>query len=87
MRGALDNARFLHRDISVPNIILVQEPGSNIRRGYLIDWDVASIADKTGVSLNPGRTVSPFLLLVLHPSATDTPYRARRARGASCRAA
>lgn len=86
MRGAFDNARFLHRDISVPNIVLVQEPGSDIRRGYLIDWDVASIADKTGVSLNPGRTVSPFLF-ILRPNATDTPCRVRRARGASCRAA
>ena len=37
MRGAFEKASLLHRDLSVDNIILVKEPDSAIRRGYLID--------------------------------------------------
>ncbi|KAH9932687.1 uncharacterized protein BXZ73DRAFT_101229 [Epithele typhae] len=42
MRDALARDRRLHRDISTGNIVLVQEPDSETRRGYLIDWELSS---------------------------------------------
>ncbi|EIW59668.1 uncharacterized protein TRAVEDRAFT_71650 [Trametes versicolor FP-101664 SS1] len=55
MRDAHAKDSRIHRDISVGNIILVKEPGQDIRRGYLIDWEASSVIDATGESLQPGR--------------------------------
>ena len=63
MRDAYTLASRLHRDISIGNIILVREPGSTIRKGYLIDWDASCEVDASGVSVVPGRAVR-YLLLV-----------------------
>ncbi|KAH9897075.1 uncharacterized protein BXZ73DRAFT_16232, partial [Epithele typhae] len=42
MRDALARGGRLHHDISIGNIVLVQEPDSETRRGYLIDWELSS---------------------------------------------
>ena len=62
MRDGLEKGCRLHRDISVGNIILVKEPDSSIRRGYLIDWDASCEANGTGEAVEIGRVVS-----VLYP--------------------
>ncbi|KAL1939428.1 hypothetical protein VTO73DRAFT_9984 [Trametes versicolor] len=51
MRDALQKDSRLHRDISVGNILLVKERGSEMRRGYLIDWEASSRVDSDGRSL------------------------------------
>lgn len=50
----------LHRDISVGNIILVKEPGSDrdVRRGYLVDWESSTCTDENGRAIESGRAVS-----------------------------
>lgn len=53
----------IHRDISLGNIILVREDGSDRRKGYLIDWDASCLADATGTSHRSGRVVSMVLAL------------------------
>lgn len=58
MRDALEKDSRLHRDISVGNILLVKERGSETRRGYLIDWEASSRVDGDGRSLCPYRMVS-----------------------------
>lgn len=58
MRDALAKDSRIHRDISVGNIILVKEPGQDIRRGYLIDWEASNVIDAAGESMQPGRVVS-----------------------------
>ena len=58
MRDALAKDCRLHRDISVGNIILVQEEDSDVRRGYLIDWEASCRVDGTGNALEDGRAVS-----------------------------
>ena len=58
MRDAMTHCARLHRDISIGNIVLVKESGSDVRRGYLIDWDASIQADEEGRAVEPGRTVS-----------------------------
>ncbi len=58
MRDALAKDSRLHRDISVANIVLVQEDESDIRRGYLIDWEASCRVDDAGDALEEGRAVS-----------------------------
>lgn len=60
MRDALAKDSRLHRDISVANIILVQEADRDVRRGYLIDWDASCRVDDAGDALEEGRAVSPL---------------------------
>lgn len=60
MRDARAKDSRIHRDISVGNIILVKEPGQDIRRGYLIDWEASNSIDAAGESLQPGRAVRVF---------------------------
>ncbi|KAH9928049.1 hypothetical protein B0H21DRAFT_762822 [Amylocystis lapponica] len=38
-------AGWLHRDISAGNILLVREGSTGVRRGYLIDWEMARGVD------------------------------------------
>lgn len=57
MRDARSKDSRIHRDISVGNIILVKEPGHEIRRGYLIDWEASNVIDAAGESMQPGRAV------------------------------
>ncbi|KAI0364213.1 hypothetical protein BV20DRAFT_956708 [Pilatotrama ljubarskyi] len=56
MRGAYEKDSRLHRDISIGNIILVKEPDSDTRKGYLIDWETSSRVDEHGRSLDTART-------------------------------
>lgn len=50
---AIENAKILHRDISVGNIIISD------RGGLLIDWDLAKDIDNLEkISRQPFRTVS-----------------------------
>ncbi|KAI0357827.1 hypothetical protein OH77DRAFT_1398469 [Trametes cingulata] len=56
MRDAYDKDSRVHRDISTGNIILVKEPDSDTRRGYLIDWETSSRVDDHGRSLDSART-------------------------------
>lgn len=50
---AIENAKILHRDISVGNVIISD------RGGLLIDWDLAKdIDDLEKLSRQPFRTVS-----------------------------
>ncbi|EIW59068.1 uncharacterized protein TRAVEDRAFT_46378 [Trametes versicolor FP-101664 SS1] len=55
MRDALAKDSRIHRDLSVGNIILVKEPGSAIRRGYLIDWEASDQVDEGGDAKDAGR--------------------------------
>ncbi|KAI0714070.1 hypothetical protein C8T65DRAFT_645395 [Cerioporus squamosus] len=55
MRDALAKDSRIHRDISVANIILVQEGDSDVRRGYLIDWDASCRVDDAGDAVEEGR--------------------------------
>jgi hypothetical protein len=51
---AFENAKILHRDISVGNVIISD------RGGLLIDWDLAKdVKDLEKISRQPFRTVSP----------------------------
>ncbi|KAH9846881.1 hypothetical protein C2E23DRAFT_743069 [Lenzites betulinus] len=56
MKDALSKAQRIHRDISIGNIVLVKEPGSDTRKGYLIDWETSSAVDSEGNSINRNRT-------------------------------
>ena len=58
MKDALAKDSRLHRDISIGNILLVKEPDSTTRRGYLIDWEASCRVDGTGNALEDGRAVS-----------------------------
>ena len=58
MRSALTEDSRIHRDLSVGNIILVQEGDLSTRRGYLIDWDSSCLVDDTGKAVETGRAVS-----------------------------
>ncbi|KAI0357831.1 hypothetical protein OH77DRAFT_1305455 [Trametes cingulata] len=55
MRDAFSNASRLHRDISVGNIILVQESPGEVRKGYLVDWEASSGIDNEGCALDKFR--------------------------------
>ncbi|KAH9849505.1 hypothetical protein C2E23DRAFT_362487 [Lenzites betulinus] len=55
MRDALLKDSRIHRDLSLGNIILVKEPGQEIRKGYLIDWEVSDEVDEFGESYHSGR--------------------------------
>ncbi|KAH9932688.1 uncharacterized protein BXZ73DRAFT_77406 [Epithele typhae] len=55
MRDAFKKNRRLHRDISIGNIVLVQEPDSEVRKGYLIDWETSSKVDSKGNATQRGR--------------------------------
>ena len=57
MKDAYTLASCLHRDISIGNVIMVQEQGSPIRRGYLIDWDASCKVGDDGEATEVGRTV------------------------------
>ncbi|KAH9932697.1 uncharacterized protein BXZ73DRAFT_26216, partial [Epithele typhae] len=41
MRDALEKDSRLHRDISPGNIVLVKEADADVRKGYLIDWELS----------------------------------------------
>lgn len=69
MRDARSKDSRIHRDISVGNIVLVKEPGQDIRRGYLIDWEASISVDAAGESMHPGRAVRPFSVYILPLSA------------------
>ena len=58
MRDAFAKERRIHRDLSVGNIILVQERDSSTRRGYLIDWESSCKVDDAGDAVETGRAVS-----------------------------
>ena len=58
MRDALAKDSRIHRDLSVGNIILVQEGDSSTRRGYLIDWESSCKVDDAGEAVELGRVVS-----------------------------
>ena len=58
MRDALAKDRRIHRDISAGNIILLKEPGSNVRKGFLIDWETSCRVDESGEAVETGRVVS-----------------------------
>ena len=62
MRDALSKDSRIHRDLSAGNIILVKEPGCNVRKGYLIDWEVSDRVDDAGEALHAGRTVGRELI-------------------------
>lgn len=49
----------LHRDISVGNIVLLKDPSSDIRKGYLVDWEASCRLDPAGniCEGQPGQTV------------------------------
>lgn len=49
--------RRLHRDISLNNIILVKK-GRQWRSGFLIDWEMSSIADEEGKARDTATSVS-----------------------------
>ena len=59
MRDALRLDSRLHRDISLGNIILIQEEGRDVRRGVLVDWETSCRVDDTSQAEEPGRVVSP----------------------------
>ncbi|KAI0948918.1 hypothetical protein AcW1_008660 [Taiwanofungus camphoratus] len=46
MLEARNKNNRLHRDISLGNIIMVKEPSSHIRKGYLIDWELSCYIDR-----------------------------------------
>ncbi|KAI0755195.1 hypothetical protein C8Q80DRAFT_1094590 [Daedaleopsis nitida] len=74
MRDALQKDSRIHRDISVGNIILVQEPDSPVRKGYLIDWEMSCRIDESGDACESGRVgtwdfMSYRLLDVMHRNA------------------
>ena len=58
MRDTHTKASRLHRDIHLDNIMLVKEPGEDVKRGYLIDWEASCRVDGTGNALEDGRAVS-----------------------------
>ncbi len=64
MRDALEKDSRIHRDISVGNVILVKEPGTTVRRGYLIDWETSCKVDNTGAAMEAGRVVSGFVFAI-----------------------
>ncbi|KAI0333799.1 hypothetical protein GY45DRAFT_1244185, partial [Cubamyces sp. BRFM 1775] len=56
MRDASDKVSRIHRDISVGNIILLQEVEGAPRKGYLIDWESSDKLDEHGLALDHART-------------------------------
>ena len=58
MRDALAKDSRIHRDLSVGNVILVQEGDPSTRRGYLIDWESSCKVDTAGEAVEVGRVVS-----------------------------
>ncbi|KAI0330526.1 hypothetical protein GY45DRAFT_1302931 [Cubamyces sp. BRFM 1775] len=56
MRDASDKVSRIHRDISVGNIILVQEVDGSPRKGYLIDWETSDKVDEHGHAFERVRT-------------------------------
>ncbi|KAJ8470018.1 hypothetical protein ONZ51_g8608 [Trametes cubensis] len=56
MRDASDKASRIHRDISIGNIILVQEVEGAPRKGYLIDWETSDKVDEHGHAFDRVRT-------------------------------
>ncbi len=57
MRDVLAKDSRIHRDISVGNVILVQQPGKAVRSGYLIYWETSCKIDNTGAATEMGRVV------------------------------
>ncbi|KAH9849521.1 hypothetical protein C2E23DRAFT_905795 [Lenzites betulinus] len=55
LRDAFSKASRIHRDVSLGNIILVEVPGQDVRRGYLIDWETSDKADDAGQAVHAGR--------------------------------
>lgn len=61
---AVDNARILHRDISIGNVIISD------RGGLLIDWDLSKdVDDLANISRQPYRTVSLIFKWLHHAHA------------------
>ncbi|KAI0323477.1 hypothetical protein GY45DRAFT_1376296 [Cubamyces sp. BRFM 1775] len=56
MRDASDKVSRIHRDISVGNIILVQEVDGAPRKGCLIDWETSDKVDEQGYAFDRVRT-------------------------------
>lgn len=65
MRDALAKDSRIHRDLSVGNVILVKEPESAVRRGYLIDWEASDQVDEGGEAKDAGRAVSEISFRVI----------------------
>ena len=57
MRDAAGKGSRIHRNISVGSILLVNDPGSDTRKGYLIDWELSSRVDQAGQSIARDRVV------------------------------
>ena len=58
------NAGVLHRDISLGNIMIVDDDEETIKGGMLIDWDLCKVIDPSGESGSVHhytRTVSKFM--------------------------
>ncbi|KAH9932694.1 uncharacterized protein BXZ73DRAFT_77412 [Epithele typhae] len=55
MRDALEKDSRVHRDISTGNIVLVKEAESDVRRGYLIDWELSCTLNDEGDAEATGR--------------------------------
>ena len=63
MMDALQKDSRIHRDLSVGNIILVQDGDASARRGYLIDWEASCKIDDGGDAIERGRVVSWYITL------------------------
>ncbi|KAH9932691.1 uncharacterized protein BXZ73DRAFT_101234 [Epithele typhae] len=55
MRDTLEKDSRIHRDISAGNIVLVKEPDADVRRGYLIDWELSCALNDEGDAKVIGR--------------------------------
>ncbi|KAH9849504.1 hypothetical protein C2E23DRAFT_362283 [Lenzites betulinus] len=77
MQDALTKAAYIHRDLSLNNIILVKEPDRDIRRGYLIDWESADRIHSDGNAEHAGRagTWEFMSIRVLCPDDTKLKHR------------
>ncbi|KAI0948897.1 hypothetical protein AcW1_008642 [Taiwanofungus camphoratus] len=77
MLEARDKNNRIHRDISPGDVILVKEPSSRIRKGYLIDWELSCYVDEHGQAHEYDRVVSDGALSAEgYVSASFTGYLA-----------
>ncbi|KAI0712049.1 hypothetical protein C8Q76DRAFT_796937 [Earliella scabrosa] len=61
MRDAYTYDYRTHRAIAPLNIVLVKEPGRQMRRGILMNWDTSSTAGKSGPVPMPGQAPATSL--------------------------
>lgn len=77
MLEARDKNNRIHRDISPGDVILVKEPSSRIRKGYLIDWELSCYVDEHGQAHEYDHVVSDGALSAEgYVSASFTGYLA-----------